>query len=82
MHIGPNEERNLDGCKIRTLRSTDEGVAFLVEYDGRILYHAGDLNWWHWEEESKAYNTMMRRNYQHEINKLHGVRIDVAFVAG
>ena len=80
MHIGPNEERNLDGCKIRTLRSTDEGVAFLVEYDGRILYHAGDLNWWHWEEESKAYNTMMRRNYQHEINKLHGVRIDVAFV--
>ena len=80
MYIGPNEERTVDGCKIRTLRSTDEGVAFLVEYDGSILYHAGDLNWWHWEEESKAYNTMMRRNYQHEINKLHGVKIDVAFV--
>ena len=43
-------------------------------------FYIGDLNWWHWEEESKVYNTMMRRNYQHEINKLHGVKIDAAFV--
>lgn len=80
IYMGANEEKYVNGCKIRTLRSTDEGVAFLVQYDGYVIYHAGDLNWWHWEEESKVYNTMMRRNYQHEINKLNGVKIDVAFV--
>lgn len=78
--MGPNEERDIAGCKIRTLRSTDEGVAFLVQYKEDTFYHAGDLNWWHWEAESDTYNTMMRRNYQYEINKLHGLKIDAAFV--
>ncbi|MGC4017857.1 MAG: MBL fold metallo-hydrolase [Muricomes sp.] len=78
--VGPNEEIEVNGCKIRTFRSTDEGVAFLVKYEDDTIYHAGDLNWWHWAEESQAYNTMMRRNYQHEINKLNSTKIDVAFV--
>ena len=62
--IGPNQNLEVDGCRIRTLRSTDEGVAFLVTYQDRTFYHAGDLNWWHWEEEGEAYNTMMGRSYQ------------------
>ena len=78
--IKPNEERETMGCMIRTLRSTDEGVAFLVKYRGKTIYHAGDLNWWHWEGEPEEYNTAMRRAYQSEINKLQGEKIDVAFV--
>lgn len=78
--IKPNEEMNLGGCRVRTLRSNDEGVAFLIHYHGRTLYHAGDLNWWHWEGEPKEYNTGMRRSYQAEINKLQKEKIDVAFV--
>lgn len=80
LFIGPNEAHEVAGCKIRTLRSTDEGVAFLVQYGGYTLYHAGDLNWWHWETEGDNFNTMMRRNYQYEINKLHGMKIDAAFL--
>ncbi len=38
------------GAEIRTLRSTDEGVAFVVHYAGKTIYHAGDLNWWHWKK--------------------------------
>lgn len=76
----PNEERKFDGCKVLTLRSTDEGVAFLIQYDGKTIYHAGDLNWWHWEEEGPEFNTQMRRNYQREINRLSGMKIDIAFV--
>lgn len=78
----PNEETVVFGCRIRTLRSTDEGVAFLVHYRGRTLYHAGDLNWWHWEGETKEENTRMRRAYQSEINKLQKEKIDAAFVPG
>lgn len=78
--VRPNEEREVMGSRIRTLRSTDEGVAFLVKYGGKTIYHAGDLNWWHWEGEPEEYNTAMRRAYQSEINKLHGEMIDIAFV--
>ena len=76
----PNEEREAFGCHIRTLRSTDEGVAFLIRYCGRTIYHAGDLNWWHWEGEPEEDNTRMRRAYQSEINKLQKEKIDAAFV--
>lgn len=78
--IGPRQTLHVDGLSIQTLRSTDEGVAFLVKADERSIYHAGDLNWWHWEEESRAYNEMMKRNYQYEIGKIEGQAIDVAFV--
>lgn len=78
--IRPNEEKLIRRCRIRTLRSTDEGVAFFIHYKGKNIYHAGDLNWWHWEGEPKAYNTAMRRAYQGEINKLQKEKIDVAFI--
>ena len=79
-HLRPGEETEIAGCSVRTLRSNDEGVAFLVRYHGKTLYHAGDLNWWHWEGEPEEYNTGMRRSYQSEINKLQGEKIDAAFV--
>ncbi len=79
-YIGPDQEICLEGLRIRTLRSTDEGVAFVVYAGDKVIYHAGDLNWWHWEEEGEAYNEMMRRRYQHEIGKLEGEKIDAAFL--
>ena len=78
--VGPGQEVVLDGIKIRPLRSTDEGVAFLVQAGERRIYHAGDLNWWHWEEESRVYNEMMRRRFLHEMEKLEGESVDVAFL--
>ena len=69
--IGPCEEKVIAGCRIRTLRSNDQGVAFLVkDGEGHTFYHAGDLNWWHWEGEPDEYNKGMRRSYQAEINTL------------
>ena len=79
--IGPCEEKVIAGCRIRTIRSNDQGVAFLVkDGEGHTFYHAGDLNWWHWEGEPDEYNKGMRRSYQAEINKLQPERIDAAFV--
>ncbi|MDR2889452.1 MAG: MBL fold metallo-hydrolase [Lachnospiraceae bacterium] len=64
---------------VRTARSTDAGVAFLVEYAGQTVFHAGDLNLWVWEEESEAGNADMTRRFMVEMDKLKGVHIDVAF---
>lgn len=78
--VRKNTELSRDMLSIRSLRSTDEGVAFLVETEGKRIYHAGDLNWWHWEEETDTWNNGQRIDYQREIDKLDGMRIDAAFV--
>lgn len=65
---------------IETLKSTDEGVAFLVNDGERTVYHAGDLHWWHWEGESEAFNLAMEREYKRAVDKIAGREIDVAFL--
>lgn len=54
--VHPHMQVNLPDCRITTLDSTDIGVAYLVETDGKLIYHAGDLNRWHWEGEEEAFN--------------------------
>lgn len=66
--------------KVETLTSTDEGVAFLLEYDGISLYHAGDLNWWTWIGETEKEYKDMERRFRLEMEKLKGKHFDVAFV--
>lgn len=79
-YVTANREYRFDDIKVQTLHSTDEGVAFVVYVEDKVIYHAGDLNWWHWEEESERYNEQMRKDYQREIDKLRSIPIDAAFV--
>lgn len=71
---------NQKKLEIKTLKSTDTGVAFLIQFEGKNYYHAGDLNLWIWEGETKQYNDNMRKAYYAEMEKLKGLEIDVAFV--
>jgi L-ascorbate metabolism protein UlaG (beta-lactamase superfamily) len=76
------ELRDLDNraLLLKTLKSTDEGVAFLLNYIGNTVYHAGDLNLWVWKEESREYNEDMEAAFEEQMKHLMGVAIDVAFV--
>lgn len=69
---------------LTTFCSTDLGVAFLIEEEGKFIYHAGDLNDWVWEEESDAYNEQMTADYREQIRLLSETmnqrEIDAAFV--
>ncbi|MGO5052147.1 MBL fold metallo-hydrolase [Lachnospiraceae bacterium LCP25S3_G4] len=78
--LEPDIKCTIGNCKILTLKSTDEGVAFLVTCEDKVIYHAGDLNWWHWEEESEIFNAMMKKKYQTELNKISSQMINIAFV--
>lgn len=78
--MGPDQRLVLEGAGIRTLRSTDAGVAFLVEAEGKTIYHAGDLNWWVWEGEPQADNDAMTAAFQKEMEKLRGIPMDLAFL--
>ena len=66
------------GVTVETLPSTDEGVAFVVSLEGKTLFHAGDLNWWHWEGEDKAWNRNMEVNFKRYCEPLRGRHIDLA----
>ena len=79
--LGGNETSSpLPGVTVETLPSTDEGVAFLVTCDDRIIFHAGDLNWWHWEGEPKDWNRNMEVNFKRYCEPLRNRFIDLALL--
>ena len=48
----PGDTLEVGDVKIRAFDSTDKGVSFYVSVYGLNIFHAGDLNLWHWREES------------------------------
>ncbi len=50
---------------IRTFGSTDAGVSFLIDVEGERIFHAGDLNDWHWDEESTPAEIRQAENAWH-----------------
>jgi len=65
--------------KILTFKSTDEGIALVIEVEGKTIYYAGDLNHWHWEGEPEWWNLQMAKDYLAEVEKLPK-KLDLAFV--
>lgn len=78
--VKPKECISLDGIEIETLVSTDAGVAFLVTYAGKTIYHAGDLHWWHWDGQEAVINEYQEKTYKRQIERLKDKHIDIAFV--
>ncbi|MEN6411899.1 MAG: MBL fold metallo-hydrolase [Veillonellales bacterium] len=73
------EELKVDSLSIKTFGSTDQGISFLVQADGLSIFHAGDLNWWHWKGESKEEQSYAEAIFKAEMEKLSGHSIDIAF---
>lgn len=78
----------IDNLEIHTIQSTDEGVAFLVSVlpEQKLIYHAGDLNWWVWPDDTKQeYNNMtsMFCRFAERLEKLvkqSQREVDAAFI--
>ena len=82
--VNANKGYIIDGVAIETLKSTDEGVAYIVHSDGITIYHAGDLNWWHWEGEEEEFNLDQAKRYQQQMqllaDALDGNHLDLACI--
>lgn len=53
MSAGDVVENLPANLSVKAYPSTDQGVSFMVSTrSGRKIFHAGDLNLWHWKEES------------------------------
>ncbi len=70
----------LPGVTVETFPSTDEGVAWMITAEGKAIFHAGDLNWWHWAEEDLAWNRNMEANFKRYTEPLRGRRADLAML--
>ncbi|MBP3460177.1 MAG: MBL fold metallo-hydrolase [Lachnospiraceae bacterium] len=69
----PHTSLTLPDVTIHTLKSTDAGVAFYVKAGEQRIYHAGDLNWWHWDGELGNFNKDQERVYKEEITYLKNI---------
>lgn len=78
--VAPMEKYNVDDMLIETLRSTDEGVAFLVTVGDQRVYHAGDLHWWAHTEKGEIYCETVGGAYRRSLRALQDKHIDVACV--
>lgn len=77
--LAPLQEKELSpDITVKAFQSTDLGVAFLVRAYGMNIFHAGDLNLWHWRQESTLREIEAAENAFYEaIEPIKGERIDV-----
>ncbi|MDR1765735.1 MAG: MBL fold metallo-hydrolase [Lachnospiraceae bacterium] len=65
--VKPRQTLEINGMTVKTYRSTDEGVAFLIAVSHQLIFHAGDLNHWYWEGEPEDWLRRMTTDYHHEL---------------
>lgn len=80
IYVTPGNRYQVSELTVETLRSTDAGVAFLVQVNESVLFHAGDLNNWKWDGAGELVNGMMELNYKAQIKRLYGRKIHLAFI--
>ncbi|MFW5787570.1 MAG: MBL fold metallo-hydrolase [Halanaerobiales bacterium] len=79
-YMSPGEKKVVNNVVIKTYGSTDQGVSFLVSYQGLNIFHAGDLNWWKWKSFSRKEQLREEKQYKEEIKLIKENSIDIAFV--
>lgn len=77
--IHEGDTLKLDTLEIRAFSSSDLGVSFLVNVDNIKCFHAGDLNWWYWKDDTKEEEKYMKDLFQGIVETIKGYAIDFAF---
>ena len=79
--MAPGDTLELDpGIRVTAFSSTDLGVSFLLDLHGRKIFHAGDLNFWHWRDESTLREIdEAEQEFRAAVRPLSREKIDVAF---
>lgn len=60
--MSPYETYSDDVLTVKTFGSTDMGISFLIELEGKRIFHAGDLNCWHWVNENDDFHEKEARD--------------------
>jgi len=67
-------------AKVSSFGSTDAGVSFLAEAEDVCVFHAGDLNLWHWREENTLREiTRAEESFYDKVAALPKDKVDICF---
>lgn len=85
MSPGDSVENLPGNIRVKAYGSTDEGCSFLVSLpDGSKIFHGGDLNDWHWQDESSIREVEKANNdFLKIVNRIaeDNPILDVAMIA-
>lgn len=81
LKVRPHKVYSAGDLRVETLLSTDIGVAYVVDTEGVRIVHAGDLNIWHWLDESARANKWQAETFRSELKRIQGRHVDIAFIA-
>lgn len=54
IYLQPGHTYGDETLYVKAFGSTDLGVSFVLQLESKTIFHAGDLNNWHWNEEVSA----------------------------
>ena len=75
MKVGDTLESN--HLTVTMFGSTDEGGSFLVDTGTHRIFHAGDLNWWHWSGDTPENIAEAKALKEKEFAPLIGLSVDI-----
>ncbi|MBP1927077.1 L-ascorbate metabolism protein UlaG (beta-lactamase superfamily) [Sedimentibacter acidaminivorans] len=79
--LKPNQEIVINNLKINTFGSTDAGISIIINLDNNNIFHAGDLNWWKWNDDTPSEEKEMEFAFKSIVNDIINlnINIDIAF---
>lgn len=77
--IGVYDSWQDDRIAVTSFSSTDEGTSFLVEVNGKAIFHAGDFNWWDWTGDTSENRKLAENAFRKQMKRLAGRSFDLAF---
>lgn len=76
--VKEGESFSIADARVRVCGSTGGGVSFLVQCRGLHIFHAGDLNLWHWREESSLREiTRAEDEFYETVARIPKVELDI-----
>lgn len=75
MKVGDTVE--FDKLTVTMFGSTDAGGSFLVDTGTHRIFHAGDLNWWHWSGDTPENIAEAKQLKEKEFAPLAGLSVDI-----
>ncbi len=79
LEMNPGDDLKLEGVDIHAYATSDRGVSLLVTPDGLKILYAGQLNLWHWREESSLREiAQAERDFYDAMRPIERLPIDIA----
>ncbi len=79
LEMNEGEDLKLEGVDIHAYGSSDRGISLMVTLDGLKIFYAGELNLWHWREESSLSEIQeAERAFENAMAPIEKQHVDLA----